>query len=300
CRGCSIVPIKQGAECLGRPDHWGAAILYATDLGVTTISSVVVSYAYSSFNQKAIDYAYGHGVALALDSNDFDAMDHTDGMLWNHVVPGNSLAYDQNGTGLQPPATTWFRARSSTTSYGTHNVFSGYGTSTSGGTPFTASMLAMVQSAGLNARDKGIIPSPLTPDEVKQVMMDTASEVVPQTQSPATPRQWPGNPNSLTDATHTNWSTQYGYGRPDIGAATAMVMKGQLPPTAEIDSPNWFTYVDPVRTPTLPIYGRLAPSRIHSGGSVKWVLEWAPGADSADSGFRTISSGTARGPLSGK
>jgi hypothetical protein len=300
CRGCSIVPIKQGAECLGRPDHWGAAILYATDLGVTTISSVVVSYAYSSFNQKAIDYAYSHGVALALDSNDFDAMDHTDGMLWNHVVPGNSLAYDQDGTGLQPPATTWFRARSSTTSYGTHNVFSGYGTSTSGATPFMASMLGMVQSAGLNARDKGIIPSPLTPDEVKQVMMDSASEVVPQTQSPATPRQWPGNPNSVTDATHTNWSTQYGYGRPDIGAATAMVMKGQLPPTAEIDSPNWFTYVDPARTPTLPIYGRLAPSRIHSGGSVKWVLEWATGADPSDSDFHTISSGTARGPLSGR
>src|SRR4051794_26006199 len=196
CRSCSVVPIKQGSECLGRPDHWGAAILYATDLGATTISSVVVSYAYSSFNQQAIDYAYDHGVALALDSNDFDSMDHTDGHLFNHVIVGNSLAYDQNGTGLQPNATTWFRARSSTTSYGTHNVFSGYGTSTSGATPFMASMLGMVQSAGLNARDKGIIPSALTPDEVKQVMMDTASAVVPQTQSPHTPRQWPGNPLS--------------------------------------------------------------------------------------------------------
>jgi hypothetical protein len=300
CRGCSIVPIKQGAECLGRPDHWGAAILYATDLGATTISSVVVSYAYSSFNQEAIDYAYNHGVSLALDSNDFDSMDHTDGMLFNHVIPGNSLAFDQNGTGLQPNATTWFRARSSTTSYGTHNIFSGYGTSTSGATPFMASMLGMVQSAGLNARDKGIIPSPLSPDEVKQVMMDTASPVVPQTQSPQTPRQWPGNPLSMTDATHTAWSTQYGYGRPDIGAATAMVMAGKLPPTAEIDSPNWFTYVDPTATASVPIYGKLAPSRVNSGGSVSWVLEYALGADPADATFHTISSGTTSKPLSGK
>jgi hypothetical protein len=299
CRGCSIVPVKQGAECLGRPDHWGAAILYATDLGATTISSVVVSYAYSSFNQKAVDYAYNHGVSLALDSNDFDSMDHTDGMLLNHVIPGNSLAFDQNGAGLQPNATTYFRSRSSTTSYGTHNIFSGYGTSTSGATPFMASMLGMVQSAGLNAVDAGKIPSPLTPDEVKQVMMDTSSPVVPQTQSPQTPRQWPGNPNSTTNATHTNWSTQYGYGRPDIGAATAMVMAGKLPPTAEIDSPNWFTYVDPTTTKTLSVTGKLAPSRIHSGGSVKWVLEYALGADPADSAFHTISSGTAAHPISG-
>jgi hypothetical protein len=297
CRDCSVVPIKQGSECLGRPDHWGAAILYATDLGATTISSVVVSYTYSSFNQKAVDYAYRHHVSMALDSNDFDSMDHTDGMLLNHVIPGNSLAYDQNGTGLQPNATTWFRARSSTTSYGTHNVFSGYGTSTSGATPFMASMLGMVQSAGLNAHDQGIIPSPLTPNEVKQVMMDTASPVVPQTQSPQTPRQWPGNPNSATDATHTSWSTQYGYGRPDLGAATRMVMQGKVPPTAEISSPAWFAYVDPLANRSLPVYGKLAPSRVNSGGTAHWTLEYALGADPADADFHPVATGS--GPASG-
>ena len=290
CRECSVVPIKQGSECLGRPDHWGAAILYATDLGATTISSVVVSYAYSSFNQRAIDYAYNHGVVLSLDSNDFDAMDHTDGMLFNHVLVGNSLAKDSDRLAGADQITTWFRARSSVTSYGTHNIFSGYGTSTSGATPFMASMAAMVQSAGLNAADKGTIPSPLEPDEVKQVMMNASSAVIPQTQSPYTPHQWPGNPLSATDATHTNWSTQYGYGRPDIGKATQMVMEGKLPPTAEITSPKWFKYVDPVADPALAVDGALAPSRIHSQG-VHWVLEAAAGADPADAAFFTVASG---------
>ncbi len=253
------MPIKQGVECLGRPDHWGAAILYATDLGATTISSVVVSYAYSSFNQKAIDYAYNHGVALALDSNDFDAMDHTDGMLLNHVIPGNSLAYDQNGTGLQPNATTWFRARSSTTSYGTHNVFSGYGTSTSGRHSVHGLDAGDGPIGGAERAGQGNHPEPAQPDEVKQVMMDTASEVVPQTQSPQTARQWPGNPSSVTDATHTNWSTQYGYGRPDIGAATAMVMAGKLPPTAEISSPTGSPTSTQSAPRRWPITGKLAP-----------------------------------------
>src|SRR2546428_82950 len=145
-----------------------------------------------------------------------------------HLVPGNSLFEDKGGPAAN--ATTWFRARSNVTSYGTHNVFSGGEVTTSGATPFMASVLAMTQSAALNAVDGHRIGSRLTPNEIKQVLMDTAQPVIPQTQSPTTSQQWPGNPNSLTDADHHNWSTQYGYGRPDVGAATKMIMAGENPP----------------------------------------------------------------------
>jgi hypothetical protein len=115
CPRCRVVAVKQGAECLGRTDRWGESILYATDLGATAISSVVVGYTFSRFNQDAIDYAYNKGVALSLDSNDFDSMDHTDGMLFDHVIPGNSLVEDKATTGAGPANTastvTWFRER---------------------------------------------------------------------------------------------------------------------------------------------------------------------------------------------
>ena len=289
CRNCRVVPIKQGPECLGRTDKWGESILYAADLGAKAISSVVVGYAYSSFNQRAIDYAYRKGVSLSLDSNDFDSMDHTDGMLWNHVVPGNSLFEDKGGPAAN--ATTWFRARSNVTSYGTHNVFSGGEVTTSGATPFMASVLAMTYSAGLNARDRHKIGAPLMPNEVKQVLMDTAQPVIPQTQAPGTTQQWPGNPNSLTDADHHNWSTQYGYGRPDVGAATKMIMAGQIPPTADLVGPAWFQYFDPLRTRRIKVTGSLAPSRFHSDGSATYALEYALGADPADSAFHVVTSG---------
>ncbi len=295
CRECMVVPVKDDAEPLGRSDRWGEAILYATDLGATAISSVVVEYSYSSFSQEAVNYAYRHGVLLSLDSNDFDSMDHTDGMFFAHAFPGNSLTEDQPA-----PATQWFRARSNVTSYGTHSIFSGEENSTSGATPFQAAMLAMVQSAALDARDRGIIPSRLTPNEVKQVLMDTASPVIPQTQAPGVANQWPGNPQSVTDATHTNWSTQYGYGRPDLGAATSLVLSGRVPPTAEIDSPPWYQYVDPVHRHSLPISGSLAPSRWRSGGRVRWWLEWALGANPADSAFHTIARGVTRRRLAGR
>jgi hypothetical protein len=298
CAHCRVVPVKQGSECLGRTDKWGESILYSADLGATSISSVVVGYTYSSFNQRAIDYAYRKGVVLSLDSNDFDSMDHTDGMLWNHVLPGNSLAEDKGGPAANE--TTSFRARSNVTSYGTHNIFSGGEYTTSGATPFQAGFLAMVQSAALNARDKGTIPDRLTPNEIKQVLMDTASPVIPQQQSPQTPQQWPGNPDSKTDADHTNWSTQYGYGRPDLGAATKMVMDGKVPPTADMTGPRWFQYVDPEVQPRVAVAGSLAPSRWSSGGSAAWVLEYAPGADPKDSDFITAAHGTANSPVSGR
>ena len=38
-----------------------------------------------------MEYANKKGVLLAFDSNDFDATDHTDGMLYPHAIPGNSV-----------------------------------------------------------------------------------------------------------------------------------------------------------------------------------------------------------------
>src|SRR5438309_9072968 len=125
--------------------------------------------------------------------------------------------------------------------------------------------------------------------------MDTAQPVIPQTQSPATTQQWPGNPNSLTDADHHNWSTQYGYGRPDVGAATKMVMAGKIPPTADLIGPRWFQYFDPARTRRVKVTGSVAPSRFHSGGSATYTLEYAVGADPADRAFHPF--GGAQGPM---
>src|SRR5205823_8658076 len=150
---CRVVPVKTGAEALGRSDKWAEGLLYAADIGVTAVSSVVVNYTYSRFIQDAIDYAYDHGVVMSLDSNDFDSMDHTDGMLWDHALPGNSAAMDLTGS-----STTWVRARSNITTYGTHTGGAGGEATTSGATPFQAGIRAMLQSAALNLPGTGLVP----------------------------------------------------------------------------------------------------------------------------------------------
>lgn len=92
---------------------------------------MVVTYAYSGALREAVKYAVEEkGILMSMDSNDFDAMDHTDGHLFDDVFPGNGLVQDVEG---QDPRT--FRGRSNVTSYGTHSIFSG-GTTASGATPF--------------------------------------------------------------------------------------------------------------------------------------------------------------------
>ena len=288
CRDCRVVPVKSGAESVGKADGLAPAITYAADLGVDAMSTVVVSYAYSSALKEAVRYAVDKGILMSMDSNDFDAMDHTDGHLFDDVFPGNGIVQDRNGRNAQS-----FRARSNVTSYGTHSLFNASGeATTSGATPFQAAMLGMVQSAAKNSVDAGNYPRVLTPNEVKQVLINTSSEILPQRDHPDVLNQWPGNPGSKTDATHTAWSTQYGYGRLNIGKATKLIMDGRVPPTADIDSPDWYKYVDPTRQKQLQIKGKVAPSAWGSEG-LEWTLEWAQGADPADEDFKTISTGKA-------
>lgn len=287
CRECRTLPVKTGAESVGKADNWAPGLTYAVDAGAKSVASVVVSYTYSGAARAAVEYALSKNVLLSFDSNDFDSMDHTDGHLYDQVFPGNSVIQDK-----EHPDTESFRARSNVTSYGTHSVFSGGEVTTSGATPFQAAFLGMVQSAAMDAVDAGDYPRTLTPNEVRQVLMNTASPVVPQVDHPGVARQWPGNPDSKTDSDHSNWSTQYGYGRVNIGKATKLIYDGRVPPEALITSPSWYKYVDPTRDPDIEVRGHVKPSAWGSQG-VNWTLEWALGADPKDSDFRTISTGNA-------
>src|SRR3989454_548248 len=72
------------------------------------------------------------------------------------------------------------------------------------------------------------------------------------------------------------------------------------PPTADIIAPQWYSYIDPTVTPTLEVDGSLARSRFNSGGSVRYVLEWALGADPADGDFHAVASAAVGTGISGK
>jgi hypothetical protein len=284
CPSCTILPIKAGAEALDRTDDLAQAWLYAGDIGAKVIVSVTADLAYSTFMRQAVDHLWRQGVVMAEASNDFDSTDHQGGMFWPHVLPGNGLV--ANSFGVTGPIanllTTTFRARSGLTSWGTHAMFSvsTQSGSTSTSTPTTGAVAALVLAAGERAASTGHLSSPLMGPEAIQVLRATASDISGNT-------NWPSKPG---------WDLQFGYGRPNVARAAAAVMAGDVPPVGWIDRPDWYSIIDPTRTPTVAVRGHVEAAR---SSGYTWRLQVGPGAEPGDGDWIDAGSGAGAAPFDG-
>ena len=216
CPKCLIMPIKADEEALDRGDHLAQAWLFAATSGAKVITSVTADLGYSSFMRQTIQYCWDHGIVMVESSNDFDSTDHQGGMYWPDVVPGNGALQNFTDTG-------W--TRGDETSWGPHNMFSVAGqSSTSGSTSALGGLFGLLMSWGQQAYERHLIPTPLTGPQAIQVMRATSRPITDTTLG------WPGAPG--------DWSSQYGYGIPDLYKAMALVAQDDIPPVATITSPG--------------------------------------------------------------
>src|SRR5438445_25835 len=142
CPLCMVMPIRAGEEALDRSDDLAQAFLFAADSGAASIASLTADLGYSTCMREAQEYLWRHDVVVAESSNDFDSTDHQGGMYWPHAVAGNGVVKDNEGgvpglpncvpgTPLCPSSdntTRTFRQRSGETSWGTRNMVSVAGT----------------------------------------------------------------------------------------------------------------------------------------------------------------------------
>jgi len=294
CPNCRLLSVKLGDEAIDRPDRVAEGVVYAVDAGAKVLDVTTAALGQTPSMRAAVEYAYRHGVTIAWASNDFDSADHTEGMRFAHVWPGNSLVADQSnrqgqnpGPGRSQPndvTTTTFRSRSTLTSYGAHALFSvpSPDGSTSAGTPTTAGVAALVTSAGLDTVAQHQLASPLDANEVFQVTRATASPIA---YTPC-PTCFPGEPGA-------EWNIQYGYGRPNVFSAMKAVHDGEIPPTADIVAPDWYRQIDRALTKTLPITVAAAAKR---SPSYHWEIQYGLGPQPTDGQFRTIATGGGNGP----
>jgi len=288
CPGCRLLSVKMGDEAIDRPDRVAEGIVYAVDAGAKVIDVTTAALGQTPSMRAAVEYAYRRGVTLAWASNDFESADHTEGMRFPHVWPGNSVVSDQsNRMGQARPndaAATTFRSRSSLTSYGAHALFSvptGDG-STSTAIPTTAGVAALVTSAGVDAANAGQISGSLNANEVFQVTRAAASPI----QSTPCPTCFPG----LSGA---EWNIQYGYGRPNVFAAMKAVHDGAIPPTADITGPDWYSEADPTTASSVHLGADVAAKR---SGGYRWQIQYALGPEPADADFQTVAAGSGGAP----
>jgi subtilisin family serine protease len=194
CPGCTVLPIKAGAEALDRTDRVAQAIYFALANHVSVLDLLTAELGYSQETAAALNLAWKRGMVVIGASNDFDSEDHQEGMFWPHVWPGNGLVPDGQGTIPSllktDRLTTEFRSRSNETSFGPHALCSApsEGGSTSESQPTQAAVAALVVSEGRDASDRHLISAPLSAGEVEQVLRATASPIDDPT------GDWPGQP----------------------------------------------------------------------------------------------------------
>ena len=304
CPECRYIPIKAGDEAIDRPDRVAEAIVFAANHGVNVMDVTDASLGLNQGVQAAIDYAYRKGMVVVWASNDFESADHTDGMFYANVWPGNSITGDhstRNGaTCPNPPSSSndafcpWvlsdtnFMSRSSLTSYGPHALFSVPNTdgSTSTGTPTNAGVAALVVAEGLAAAHRGQIVSPLTPNEVRQVVRATATPIA---------QPCPTAEPCFTGPAGASFNIFYGYGRPNLPLAASTIDANHIPPSANLDSPSWYQEVDPTLQPAVRVSADVAAQRA-PGHQYTWRLQYGLGPQPLDGAWTTFAAGSGSGP----
>ena len=284
CPRCRLLPIKGGAEALERTDDLAQAWLFAADSGATVVNSETADLGYSKLIRRTAEYLHDRGITLVGSSNDFNSSAHQGGMFHPFAVPGNGLVADRIGTEQGTRLTRTYRERSSITSWGPHNMFSvptNSGT-TSAATPVISGVVGLLASYGRQAAREGKIARPLSGPEVVQVMRATASDIDDPSLA------WPNKPG---------WDLQFGYGRPNVFKAAEAISKGDVPPLAAIDDPDWFELADPTQRKTVEVRGRVSAPR---SSSYTWALQLGAGGEPNDGEFRTIASGSGADPREGR
>jgi hypothetical protein len=289
CPKCRLLSVKIADEAVVRPDRIAEGVVFAVDSGVKVIVAVVAGLGQTPSMRAALEYAHAKGVVVVWASNDFDSADHTEGMRYPHVWPGNGVTSDRSNRGGSSRPTdltaTTFRSRSTLTSFGPHNLFSVGSTdgSTSQSTPILGGVAALVVAAGMTAADDGTLNEPLSPDEVKQVVRAATS---PITGNPCAPHCFPGEGGS-------DWNLQYGYGRPNVHKAVSAVHAGEIPPTTEFETPDWYAAVDPTTQSSVDVKAKVGAPR---ADGYTWELQYGLGPQPADDAWQTFAEGDGRNP----
>ena len=297
CPRCRLVPIRIWDTFVTDPNNFALCMLYAADNGIEVIEAAIGAVTTTAFAQAATQYAYEHGVALMEVSSDLNTADHNSPTNFNNTIFVKGVVADLEGAStdvnrppfpqvaLSGPIGTWLRD-SNLTQYGGHAHIDMKGVTGSECTGQAAGAAGLLVSY---AKQRG---SPLTANEVKQILTLTADDVLPGDTTGT------GDP----DPSQPGWDQHFGYGRLNLRAALerlgvpALGVPAKIPPEATIERPAWFQVLDPDRdndgvdeSLLVPIEGTAAADR-GATPSFSWTLEFGIGIE--PSSFTPFASGS--------
>jgi hypothetical protein len=312
CPNCMVIPLRVGDSFVADENKFAQATIYAVDNGILVVQEALGTLNSSNIAQKAIDYAYKHGVTVIASAADEAAQHHNWPSNSSHVINVNSA--NQYNTLFTPVPQSYVQFNGCT-NFSSHVTLAIPSSScSSNATGLAAGMAGLVYSAALNAFDANALNAHptcervdgsacvLSPNEVRQLMASgTISGTARADDVSFTTQPEPSCTPAVTGCTDPNllfadvqanrpvvsplaetksyparkgFDEFYGYGRVNMVKAEQPAAAGTIPPEAEITSPKWYAQIDPSQS-TAAIEGQVYAR----GSSYSCTVLVAPGSN---------------------
>jgi hypothetical protein len=263
CPNCMTMAVRVGDSFVADVNSFAQGVIFSVDTGADVIQEALGTYNQSAFAQAAIDYAYAHDVPVMASAADEDS--------WHHIFPGpyvhtimmNAIA----DFGFPTVPSSWLFLNGCTNFGGNLAVSVSATSCSSEAVGRGAGIAGLLVSAGRNAVDANVLAAPLTANEVRQLLTQTAADVNfdvpggPLGTPPLVGGRLVVFPDTTRYATQAGFDQFTGYGRVNAYDAVSRVAAGQIPPEADIRTPIWFRTFDPTRNGAFDVVGRVAASR---------------------------------------
>ena len=257
CPNCAVLPLRIGDTFIVDGDRVGAAIAYATDMGVTAVAMANGSITHPGRVEDAVNYAEAHNVVLVGAAADENSYHHNvpsmeDPILYVHTVSESDGRQDGTYT---------YMAFNGCNNFGPRvDLVVSLNNCATGSTAVTAGAAGLLQSA---ARDAGL---ELTAPEIRALLRGDVDDVYLTDAEREIANTYPSK---------AGWDAFYGYGRLNLGRSALRVAAGDIPPSVRLTSPEWFGYVRS-DGPAIEVVGSVSAPR---ASGVSWTLEVAAGVE---------------------
>ncbi|MBN2800026.1 MAG: VCBS repeat-containing protein [Deltaproteobacteria bacterium] len=269
CPSCTALNLRVGDSFIADGQRFAQATLYATDMGAVVVQEALGGLNNSDYVRDAVEYAWDHGVTIIGSAADETAYHQNMPGNNHHTVYVHAIRYDADSR----EDSVTFQSYSNCSNHGARLMLSApHQHCSSGAVGVSAGVAGLMYAAALDA---GIT---LTANEAQQLLTMTADEI-----------NWPDAMAHQVYPSGEGWDLYYGYGRINADRVVRAVRDGDIPPEADLLSPDWFELLDPLQRDRVSIEGIARASRSQVA---RWSLQVGVGVDPSEDDFVEISSGT--------
>jgi hypothetical protein len=183
CPNCMAMHMRVGDSFIADDSDFGQATIYAVDNGALVIQEALGTLDNTALGQRAVDYAYEHGVLVAASAADEAAQHHNYPSSHEHTLIMNSVTKYAEVEGVPVQAPRSYVSFNGCTNFSSKVGLAIPSTSCSSDAVGVGSgMAGLVYSAALNGVENGTLkphptckrtdgsPCPLSANEVRQIM----------------------------------------------------------------------------------------------------------------------------------